>query len=163
MIKFWGEHDQPNGYMSNFYPSTFIVPQIPGVLWPTNEHFFAAMKTTDKRLWPKFADCSTPLKAKKMGRSVKLRPDWEQIKISVMVTGLLCKFLQNERLLAQLVDTYPKVLHEDSPYDQIWGSRNGGLDLLGKCLVQVREHLRVHKCKATEAQVAEMAKRVEKK
>jgi hypothetical protein len=138
MILFWGA-DHEHGFMSNFYPSPF---EAEGLVWPTVEHYFQAMKTTDATEWPAFATLDNPAKSKYRGRMVKLRPDWDEVKVEVMNTALRHKFTQNPELLKKLLETNDKVLHEDSPYDFIWGWQNNGKDLLGKCLMKVRDELR---------------------
>ena len=73
------------GFLSNFWPAPF---EARGHAWPTVEHFFQAMKTTDQRCWGMFASLSTPLEAKKLGRQVSLRGDWEAGKVAVMLEAL---------------------------------------------------------------------------
>jgi ribA/ribD-fused uncharacterized protein len=138
MILFFGEEGS-YGFMSNFYPSPF---KAEGLIWPTVEHYFQSMKTLDKNEWPAFAALDKPGKAKYRGRMVKLRPDWDDVKVEVMNTALRHKFKQNPELLKKLMETNDKVLHEDSPYDFVWGWQNNGKDLLGKCLMKVRDELR---------------------
>lgn len=138
MILFFGAENEPYGFMSNFYPSPF---EAEGLTWPTVEHYFQAMKTLDKSEWSKFAALDKPGKAKYRGRMVTLRPDWDTVKIEVMNVALRQKFKQNPELLKKLLSTNDEVLHEDSPYDFIWGWQNNGKDLLGKCLMKVRDEL----------------------
>jgi ribA/ribD-fused uncharacterized protein len=138
MILFFGAENL-NGFMSNFYPSPF---EAKGLVWPTVEHYFQAMKTLDEKAWPDFAALDNPGKAKYRGRMVTLRPDWDVIRVEVMMDALRCKFKQNPALLKLLLETNDKVLHEDSPYDFVWGWQNNGKDLLGKCLMKVRDELR---------------------
>ena len=140
MILFWGAESEPYGFMSNFYPSPF---EAEGLVWPTVEHYFQAMKTLDKAQWPVFAALDNPAKTKYRGRMVELRPDWDTVKVEVMNTALRCKFKQNPELAKLLAATGDEVIHENSPYDYIWGYQNNGLDLLGKCLMKVREELKV--------------------
>jgi ribA/ribD-fused uncharacterized protein len=76
-IFFWREYEE-NGYMSNFFPHSV---EIDGKLWPTTEHYFAAMKTHDLELQEKIRRANTPLDAKRLGGKgkLKLRPDWEAV------------------------------------------------------------------------------------
>ena len=76
-------------FLSNFWNSPFVYD---GITYPTNEHFFQAMKTLDpkERAW--IASAETAGIAKRRGRTCALRPDWEQIKEEVMLTGLRLKF-----------------------------------------------------------------------
>lgn len=138
MILFWGQ-EGPYAFLSNFYPSPFT--DVEGIVWPTIEHYFQAMKSTSSQKRQEFARLTTPLKAKRAGRKVALRSDWEQVKVSVMCTALTYKFTQNLDLQEKLLATGDEVLHEDSPYDFVWGWQDGGQDLLGKCLMQIRSEL----------------------
>jgi ribA/ribD-fused uncharacterized protein len=83
---------------------------------------------------------STPAEAKRFGRSIKPRKDWEEIKIKVMKKALWIKFTQNINLGVMLLGTGEAVLHEDSPHDRVWGIH--GQDLLGKLLMEVRTGMR---------------------
>lgn len=138
MILFFGPEDPNYGFLSNFYPS----PIVDGLLvYPTVEHFFQSRKTTDIDKYREFAACATPLASKKLGRTVQLRSDWEEVRIYVMLEALREKFKIPE-LRAKLLATGEEILSEDSPSDKIWGGRDGGRDLLGKCLMITREALK---------------------
>jgi Xaa-Pro aminopeptidase len=63
--------DGEYAFLSNFYDSPI---EKDGIVYPTNEHFFQAMKTLDNEERKKIAAAETPGKAKRMGRNVKLRP-----------------------------------------------------------------------------------------
>ncbi|MDO8803689.1 MAG: NADAR family protein [Elusimicrobiota bacterium] len=138
MILFRNRRDK-YGFLSNFCLSPF---EAEGLIWPTVEHFFQAMKTEDRQIQAVLAGLPTPLEAKKMGRQVQLRGDWAQVKYKVMLEALRQKFRQNPDLAAKLLATGDEELHEDSPHDKIWGWRDNGQDLLGKCLMRVRGELR---------------------
>ena len=81
--------DGKYAFLSNFYPSPFTHD---GIMYPTNEHFFQAMKTLNIEQRQAIANASTPGQAKRMGRQVDLRPDWETSKEYVMELGLKLKF-----------------------------------------------------------------------
>ena len=123
--------------LSNFYVSFF---SLDGRNWPSVEHYYQAQKTTDWREREKILGAETPKIARTLGRTVQLRPDWEEIKKDVMKKALLAKFSQNPNLKAKLLATGEAILHEDSPHDMYWGVR--GKDQLGKLLMEVRETLR---------------------
>lgn len=136
MILFWGSGE--HSYLSNFHYAPF---ELDGIMWPTVESYFQAMKTTDSKEWVKFSELAAPWEAKLRGRSVELRPDWEQVRLDYMKKALLAKFGQHPDLATKLLATGAQDLHEDSPSDYVWGWRNNGLDLLGKCLMEVRKEL----------------------
>jgi ribA/ribD-fused uncharacterized protein len=133
-------------FLSNFYHCEDIVI----VLWgyPTMEHYFQAMKTLNKEQREKFK-YGTPNNAKFMGRKVKLRPDWDQIRDEVMMAGLRRKFsipFLRDKLLA----TGDEILIEGNGWhDNYWGQCNclrcrhiAGRNKLGILLMQLRAELR---------------------
>lgn len=141
------------GWLSNFAPTPRL--QLPFgyqghderdlVPVRTVEHWFQACKTTSRRDFDNVLACPTPAAAKHAGRSIDLRPDWEQIKFNVMLCALRGKFaLEPHR--SGLLLTRPRPLAEDSPTDFIWGARDarggyGGENLLGRALMRVRDEL----------------------
>ena len=139
------EFDGENEFLSNFYPSPILYE---GIVYPTNEHFFQAMKTLDPAERQAIANAETPGMAKRMGRTVKLRSDWEQVKVDVMRTGLMLKF-SDAKLAQKLIDTGDEELIEGNWWcDQTWGScncpkhiRTPGRNLLGMLLMELRKEL----------------------
>jgi ribA/ribD-fused uncharacterized protein len=113
---------------------------------PTVEHYFQACKARNRRGFDNVLACGTPGGAKRAGRQLELRPDWEQVKFDVMLHALRGKFGQIEAYRSGLLLTYPRPLAEDSPTDFVWGCRDpegghGGENLLGLALMQVRAEL----------------------
>jgi len=129
--------DKEYSFLSNFYSSPIWDD---GIVYPTVEHYFQAMKTLDPNQRRTISMAATPGIAKRMGRKVQLRKDWEQVKEHYMLFALRQKFLDptlKERLLAT-GDTY---LEEGNTWhDTYWGVCNGvGENRLGYLLMQVRE------------------------
>ena len=141
IVEFDGEYE----FLSNFYHSPFIHD---GIAYPTNEHFFQAMKTIDITERKAIAAAETPGLAKRMGRTVKLRSDWEKIKVDIMLLGLRLKF-KDPDLAAKLIATGDEELVEGNWWhDNTWGnchcpkcSRVGGRNLLGMLLIELRKEL----------------------
>ena len=133
------EFEDKYAFLSNFYPSPILYE---GIVYPTNEHFFQAMKTMDQEERKKIAAADTPGQAKRLGRHVQLRADWERIKVDVMRTGLMLKFTDAE-LAQKLIDTGDEELIEGNWWhDTTWGVCNGvGQNKLGKILMRVREEI----------------------
>lgn len=143
-IFFWTEKDK-YGCFSNFYEGPF---EIDGSIWPTTEHYFAAMKTHDVSQQEDIRKAKTPLEAKQMGRVCSLREDWDDVKYDVMLDALRAKFGNNPVLKDTLLSTADALIYEDSPYDKVWGTgEKGGVgkgqNLLGKALMQVREEFQI--------------------
>ena len=132
--------DGKYAFLSNFYESPITYE---GITYPTNEHFFQAMKTLDINEKKKIAAANTPGQSKRMGRAVTLRSDWETIKSYYMELGLRLKF-QNPDLAAKLIATGDEELIEGNPWgDRIWGVYNGeGENRLGKLLMKIRDELK---------------------
>lgn len=114
-------------FLSNFYPSPFTHRNI---LYPTNEHFYQAFKTTDKNIRIKIAAAKTPGKAKRIGSNIILREQWENNKIRVMEKGLSLKFCINSKLSKMLMATSPAELYEGN----YWGDIFWGIDLKNNCI-----------------------------
>lgn len=127
-------------FLSNFYPSPIAIN---GIVYPTVEHYFQAMKTTDIALRKEIAKASSPGNAKRMGRKILLRKDWETLKITVMMEGLTAKFTTYPELQKKLIATAPQQLIEGNTWgDKYWGMYNGrGQNMLGLMLILLRSTL----------------------
>lgn len=132
-------------FLSNFHRTQFNWDFWPH--WDSAEAAFqsAKCKTAEER--KKFTDPSvTPAMAKRMGRHVELRPDWEQMKDGIMECVVRAKFFQIESLAQKLVATENAELVEGNT----WGDTYWGVDLrtmkgqnkLGKILMKIRNELK---------------------
>lgn len=77
-----------------------------------------------------------------------MKDGWiEGVNVKVMIMAVRAKFLQNEDLRELLIDTYPKIIVEDtaqrSTDDSVWGAGKNytGCNLLGQILMLVRQEL----------------------
>lgn len=127
-------------FLSNFWPSPIVALNI---LFPTVEHAFQASKSTIPTRWFEIQDCATPRLAKQFGRRLKLRSDWEEVKVDVM-RELLYKKFEEPYLQAKLLLTVDEELVEGNWWgDTFWGVCNGiGENNLGKLLMKVRHDLK---------------------
>jgi ribA/ribD-fused uncharacterized protein len=130
-------------FLSNFYKSSF---QYKGIVWPTSEHAYQAMKSEDPERWEEVQQANGPHESKKMGRKTDLRGDWEEVKTDVMREVIEAKFRQNDELKQKLLDTHPEKLIEGNHWgDSLWGvTENGngeGENHLGRILMELREEL----------------------
>lgn len=84
-----------------------------------------------------------PAKAKKLGRTVKIREDWEDVKVNIMLFYVTKKFRDHEDLRILLQLTGKAHLEETNWWgDQFWGVCKGvGLNILGDILMQVRREI----------------------
>jgi hypothetical protein len=136
--RFAGQHR----FLSNF----FVLPKpIPhdGILYPTVEHAYQAAKTLNFRARFEISKLHHPGLAKRAGRSLVLRPDWDRCRGRIMYELVLVKFVLNSDLRWKLCDTYPNKLIEGNTWgDTYWGVCKGvGENKLGSILEIVRQQL----------------------
>lgn len=126
-------------FLSNFYAAPVVWD---GVSYKNNEAAFQSAKV-GREYRQEFAEL-TASEAKKLGRKVPLRPDWENVKERIMYEICLAKFSQNEELKEKLLLTGECALEEGNTWgDKVWGTVNGeGENKLGKILMKIREELR---------------------
>ncbi|MFL0441713.1 NADAR family protein [Bacillus subtilis] len=127
-------------FLSNFYNSPVTYK---GITYQNNEAAFQAMKVTTDEIRKQFANLPPNL-AKRKGRSVQLRNDWEAVKEQYMYEIVLAKFNQNSDLKNRLLATEASELIEGNTWgDVIWGMCRGrGENKLGKILMRVRNELK---------------------
>jgi ribA/ribD-fused uncharacterized protein len=127
-------------WLSNFYTSVILIDEL---TYPTVEHAFQAAKTLNLIEREAIRDARSPGVAKRMGRHVQLRTNWETIKFDVMKNCLRAKF-SVEPLRQLLLDTDNAHLEEGNTWgDTCWGTVNGhGANYLGRLLMEVRTELR---------------------
>lgn len=133
-------------FLSNFYSKLANPVVLFNDTYPTSEHAYNAAKTTDMKIRKKIRETPSPRTAKYIGRSLKLRKDWEEIKYSVMNMIVKNKFERNMDLKEKLMETGKKKLVEGNDWgDRYWGmvkNKDGeweGENNLGKILMNLRE------------------------
>ena len=124
-------------FLSNFYPCRV---EIDGICYGNAEAAFQAQKCKNASDRAAFADLSA-VKAKRKGRQVALRPDWDKVRLQVMEHVVRAQFRQNQLLAARLAATGTMPLEEGNSWgDTFWGvdSRTGiGENHLGRILMMV--------------------------
>lgn len=112
------------------------------VKYPTVEHAYQASKTIFDGERARILEVATPGEAKRRGRYVTLRPDWDKHKVNVMYELLRQKF-HVISLAHQLAATGDEELIEGNDWrDSYWGVYRGeGKNVLGKLLMKVREEV----------------------
>ena len=155
IVCFHNENEE-NGYLSNWYPSTF---SINGIGYSSMEQYMMYSKAVcfkDDKVAKQILATEDCAKIKAFGRNVTGYDEnmWNGVRQIIVYEGLKAKFSQNADLKRQLVDTGDAVLAECAVRDQIWGiglsmgdpnrferSKWKGNNLLGYALMLVREQL----------------------
>lgn len=109
--------------MSNWF-SNFIPFEIPfeykGIVYTTPENFYQAMKSKDIEYRLKISKVS-PKQAKHLGYKVKLREDWESIKLNVMMVALKYKFSPGTSWYNKLKNCNEDIVEWNFWHDNFWG------------------------------------------
>jgi ribA/ribD-fused uncharacterized protein len=126
-------------FLSNFHRSDIIFEQLS---FMSVEAAYQSAKTNNKAEKVQFTDMKAG-EAKTAGRELKIRHDWDEIKIGVMYECLKLKFFDRV-LRMKLLDTGDAELVEGNNWnDTFWGQCGGvGENHLGKLLMKVREEIR---------------------
>lgn len=141
---FSGEWEQ----LSNFYPCTVHYYDFE---FGSVEHAYQAMKSRNPNIWKKFIEipADQPGKAKRLGRTVKLREGWELKKIAFMRQFLLEKFRKPEFRIKLLSTADATLIEGNYWHDNFWGDcrckkciSKEGQNQLGKLLMKIREQIK---------------------
>lgn len=148
--------DEENGYLSNWYPSSFTLH---GVDFFSMEQYMMYRKAicfNDDKIATQILSTDDVAEIKALGRLVSGYDEnlWNGIRQIVVYEGLLAKFLQNVELKEHLKETGKAILAECAVKDRIWGiglsmrdpnrfnrAQWKGQNLLGYALMMVRERL----------------------
>lgn len=130
-MRFKGEY----GFLSNMYLCNGI--EWEGEVYKTSETIFQMMKCKNDEDKKRFKILNG-FEAKKLGRKVELRTDWDEVKVDVMRDVLKAKF--KGRLLAKLRNVKVGIVEDNHWGDRYWGVCNGvGENMLGKLLMEIRD------------------------
>lgn len=131
-----------------------------GIKYFNMEQFMMSQKAllfNDIESRDRIMSTTNPGYIKSLGRLVKNFDVniWDENKYEIILRGNRCKFTQNENLLRLLMSTGDKIIGEASKYDRVYGigltdenAKNldhndwPGDNLLGKCLMQIRQENR---------------------
>ena len=93
-----------------------------GLVYPTVEHAFQGAKSENIAERMRIQQLATPGDAKRAGRRLNMRKDWEDVKKLIMFRLVLAKFTEDGQLGAWLIETEDRLLVEGNTWgDQYWG------------------------------------------
>lgn len=130
----------PHRFLSNFSPAQVTLD---GEKYDTVEHAYQAAKTLDLGLRREIQACRFAWEAKRAGKLLDLRPDWEDVKLDIMEALLREKFLKYIGRRTMLAGTKGMLLVEGNTWgDTFWGVCDGvGENHLGKLLMKIRDEI----------------------
>ena len=127
-------------WLSNFFPVSVTYQNLK---FNSVENAYQAAKCKNPADMEQFISI-VPGKAKRLGRTVEVREDWEDIKVYVMKDLLIQKFSNGSTLAELLLMTDSANLVEGNWWgDTFWGVCKGtGQNILGQLLMLQRDNLR---------------------
>lgn len=136
--------DKEFAFLSNFWRIDIQGPSF--LVYPTVEHAYQAAKSDNPLVHKAIQLLPTPGNAKRAGREVIIRPDWNTIKVEIMRQLIVKKFDQkNAPILCELLlATQDRYLEEGNYWgDTFWGVFQGrGRNTLGSLLMSRRVELK---------------------
>ena len=140
MIK---EFQREYRWLSNFW---LVDIELDGRIYPSVEHAYMSAKCDAE--WWKIV-CSqrenTPGTIKRNSKSIKVKDNWKDIKLSIMEDCIRKKFSQ-EPYRTKLLNTGNEFIQEGNLwYDTFWGvdlRTNKGENNLGKIIMRIRSELK---------------------
>ena len=119
-------------FLSNMYPCNITYN---GHTFKCSESAFQAQKDLSRTSEFEMLD---GYKAKKLGRKVNIRSDWESVKLDIMREILRIKF-QDPVLANKLLSINEPIIEDNTWNDTFWGICNGvGENHLGKLLEEIK-------------------------
>lgn len=149
--------DEENDYLSNWYPSAFVVDGIPFSSMEQYMMYEKAILFEDHITAEKILETDDVAEIKALGRIVRnfVNEVWEKKREEIVYRGVSEKFRQNPQLAEKLEKTGEEIIAECAVKDRIWGiglsmkdearfdiEKWRGKNLLGKILMQVRTDIR---------------------
>lgn len=129
-----------NRFLSNFAECIVFHE---GWSYTSVEHAYQAAKTNNWEDKARIRNAASAGAAKKLGKEIVIRDDWDDVKVSIMKDLLTQKFSQ-EPFKSLLIATDTLYIEETNYWnDTFWGvSREKGQNVLGNLLMQIREKIK---------------------
>lgn len=129
-------------FLSNFYPTKVLFD---GIIYYNSEAAYQAQKCLQQTDKEQFALLSAD-EAKRLGKKVEMRRNWDDVKFKIMERVVYEKFTQNPTLAQDLLNTGDRILKEGNYWkDLYWGvdlKTGEGENNLGKILMSLRDYIR---------------------
>jgi hypothetical protein len=136
-------------FLSNFHP---CIVSFEGIAYPSSEHAFIAQKILSPICRRVISQILEPGTAKRIGRNLPIRKDWNDVRVSLMLMILFAKFSDQTIANKLLLTDNEELVEGNWWHDNFWGNcqcekcKNiTGQNWLGKLLTVVRFYLKVQK------------------
>ena len=139
ILEFRGKYN----FLSNFFESKITYNEI---IYHCSEVAYQAHKSENIKIHERFSEITDPAQSKIVGKTIKLRKNFERIKTRIMLDICREKF-KNPELRAKLLLTGKRLLVEGNKWrDRFWGMDKNkipmlGLNRLGHILMKIRSDL----------------------
>lgn len=125
-------------FLSNMYYTDIPYE---GLVYPSVENAYQASKCVNEVDKIPF-QTYTPVEAKKAGKKVQMKENFNDNRIKIMQELIDIKFINNINLAEKLVSINEPIVEENTWNDTFWGVCNGiGDNNLGKCLENTKQRL----------------------
>ncbi|MBF6129467.1 NADAR family protein [Nocardia brasiliensis] len=130
--------------LQNRYPAPIVVA---GITYPTVEHAYWALSTSDETARADIAAAETAYRAAEAARDLPRRPGWSDARLAVMTGLLRAKFRQHPHLGDLLLTTQDAKLLSNEHFSRFWGPGRGWV---GRLLEVVRAELAAERAGITD-------------
>lgn len=131
-------------FLSNMFPC-FVTIDLFGMpyTFSSAEAAFQAGKCVFEHDVERIRDAKDGYAAKRIGRKVLMRKNWDEIKVDCMRAVVKAKFCQNPDMMKKLKATEGRLVETNTWHDTFWGVCGGvGENWLGRILMEIREGAR---------------------
>lgn len=133
-------HIKGNEFLSNFYPCEIKYGKF---IYGSSECAYMSAKRHDIE-WKEFCVANKPGVVKRKSKNVKIRPDWDAVKIVVMFEVLRIKFSIPELRELLLATGDQQIIEGNNWNDVFWGvskQTGEGRNFLGRILMCIRQEI----------------------
>ncbi len=126
-------------WFSNSLPCDSPMMDETGTFYETVENYYQAHKSLDRKVRYTISRM-TPRNAKRAGRTITIRSDWDVVKLDVMERALRLKFATGTTWFKKLMESEGPIIEWNNWGDQFWGKTMDGVgeNNLGKILEKIR-------------------------
>jgi hypothetical protein len=141
------EFREEHRFLSNFVPAQ-VKLQDCAWIFKSVEHAYVAAKTLDNTMRFEISAIPTAGEVKRFGKSLSLRPDWNEVRLGIMEDLVRQKFAQEPYNTLLLETGIQEIVEGNKWHDNFWGAcvcsncGSKGENNLGKILMKIREEIR---------------------